>query len=154
MDSERVALLRRSPIFGGLSDEDLAWLAGAMEPCPVKAGTVVVRAGELGDTLYWIEYGALAVTPAGTSAQPVARMSAGECFGEMAIIEIAPRSASVHALEDSMLYGLRVRALHRLHNERPQAFTMLVLNLARELSRRLRRANAELVALRGPTPQS
>ena len=149
VELELVIRLRSSPIFGGLSDDELAWLVREMEPCGARAGELVLRCGDLGDALFWIESGRLVVTPEGAAGATVAELGAGDSFGEMAIIEIAPRSASVHAVTDSVLYRLRARALRRLHQERPEAFTLLVLNLARELSRRLRRANADLLSLRG-----
>ena len=59
-------------------------------------------------------------------------------MGEMSIIECVTRSASVRALEKTSLFGLRGIDLYRLFQRRPDQYAIVILNIARDLSRRLR----------------
>jgi CRP-like cAMP-binding protein len=68
-------------------------------------------------------------------------MGQGDCFGEMALIDFCPRSASVRALEDSRAIELSATSLQQLYEKDPAQFTMIYMNLGRELSRRLREVN-------------
>ena len=68
----------------------------------------------------------------------------GDCFGEMALIDIQPRSASVRSLEDSLLFCFSNRAFGSLRDWNLRTYTLITLNLAREISRRLRRTDALL----------
>ena len=63
----------------------------------------------------------------------------------MSLIDIQPRSATVRALRPSVLYVLDQAAIARLYHTDPEVYLMLVLNIAREISRRLRRADQVLV---------
>ena len=60
----------------------------------------------------------------------------------MALIDIQPRSASVRAVEDSVFFCLSNRAFRSLMDWKLKTYTLIILNLAREISRRLRRADA------------
>jgi CRP-like cAMP-binding protein len=68
----------------------------------------------------------------------------------MALIEIAPRSASVRAVEPLVTLVLTAKDLHELRKTHPDAYTLIVMNLARELSRRLRRLDRALAEARRP----
>jgi hypothetical protein len=59
-------------------------------------------------------------------------------MGEMSIIECVTRSASLRALEKTSLFGLRSIDLYRLFQRRPDQYAIVILNIARDLSRRLR----------------
>ena len=114
MEAQRIALLQQMPIFGALSAATLNLLLDATERVHVPAGDCFFREGDLGDVLYVLESGRVAVrrhTAAGELA--VRLLGPGDCFGEMAILDLAPRSASVAALEDSVALKLPVARLHR-----------------------------------------
>lgn len=148
MDDALRSRLSASPLFGGLRDEQLAVVCALLRPREVAAGEVVLRAGELGCELFYLFSGAVEVVK-GPDDEVVARLGPGDCFGEMALLEAAPRSASVRASCASVLYGLRTKELHGLQRSEPQVFLMMMMNLARELSRRLRRADEEIARVRG-----
>jgi CRP-like cAMP-binding protein len=69
----------------------------------------------------------------------LARLGQGEFFGEMCILETLPRAASVVTVEPSLLYSWSSMAFLKLYNTEPKAYAILVLNMARDLSRRLRK---------------
>ena len=66
-------------------------------------------------------------------------MGAGDCFGEMALIDLFPRSASALAVERCEALAITPSVLHQIYQHDLEQFTMLQMNLGRELSRRLRR---------------
>ena len=135
--------LRQVPIFGGLSDEELDKVTSVSTAVEAAAGELVVREGELASELFVIRTGAVEVVIGldGDSEGVLARLGAGDCFGEMALIGIQPRCASVRAVEDTVLLSLSHQAFGSLGKWRLQTYTLIVLNLARELSRRLRRTD-------------
>lgn len=153
MEPDLLARFAASPLFGGVDDPDLQRIAELLEPRVHAAGDVIVRSGDLGAEMFWIDEGVVEVIP-DDATSAVAQLGAGDCFGEMALIEVAPRCASVRAVTGARLWALRARDLRRLHVERPELYTMLVLNVARELSRRLRRADTEITRLRDALSRS
>jgi CRP/FNR family cyclic AMP-dependent transcriptional regulator len=129
------------PIFAGLTDEGLALLFKKAEGTAVGAGELVVREGDVGSKMFLIRTGAVRVVKnLGTSDEVLlARLGAKDFFGEMCILETLPRAASVQAMEQTELVVLPSSAFYHLYQARPDQYSILVLNIARDLSRRLRR---------------
>ncbi|HEY5167856.1 MAG TPA: MFS transporter [Thermoleophilia bacterium] len=99
----QIQLLRLVPIFAPLPAPELEGLARALEPVHVAAGTTVIREGEAGDRFYAIATGELQVTKNGHDVKLLQR---GDGFGEIALIEHVPRTATVTAMTDSELFSL------------------------------------------------
>lgn len=133
-------------LFGGLSPEEKARVIGLMRPRTFAPGAILVREGDLADALYVIDEGEVEVIKASPAGEPrvIAVLGPGDCFGEMAVIDIQPRSASARARTTTRVRELRARDLHSLCEWRMSAFLMIVMNIAREISRRLRRTDAML----------
>jgi putative peptide zinc metalloprotease protein len=106
----RTALLARIPVLAGLPPAQLRAIAAAMQARRYAAGSTMVRQGELGDRFFVIMRGKAEVVQAretgaparGTSAAcaTVAMLTAGDYFGELALLRQAPRAATVRALAD------------------------------------------------------
>ena len=94
-------LMRQLPLLQGLAAEDLDLLHGMSRVASVAAGSFLMREGEAGDTLYIVIDGELEVLTA--SGQTVATRGAGEVVGEMAVLQRAPRNASVRTLRERRL---------------------------------------------------
>ncbi|HTA89242.1 MAG TPA: cyclic nucleotide-binding domain-containing protein, partial [Polyangiaceae bacterium] len=77
----------------------------------------------------------------------VALLGPGDWFGEMSIVDIQPRSATVRALAPSRLLRISAADLDALYRYDLRSYSLIVLNLARELSRRLRVADGILADL-------
>lgn len=138
--------LRAIGLFGALSDEVLAHLAGSLTVSTPDAGTMVFREGESAREMYVLINGEMEVlkrSHEGVDAR-VALLGPGDWFGEMSILDVQPRSATVRALAPSRLLRLSASDLDALYRYDIKSYSIIVLNLARELSRRLRVADGIL----------
>lgn len=104
-------------------------------------GETIVAEGSFGDALFLILSGQVAVH---RGAQTFATLSADEFFGEMSLVEPAPRSATVTAMSAAFLFRLPHDALRRLISEDANAASILLVQVVKTLSERLRRANTML----------
>ena len=98
-----IALLRSMPLFAPLPAPAIEGLARALEPVQLPAGKVVMHMGEEGDRFYAIAGGEVEVSRDGAM---VARLGRAAGFGEIALLEDVPRTATVTALTDVLLYAL------------------------------------------------
>jgi CRP-like cAMP-binding protein len=148
-------------IFGGLPEPDLLNVSQLLEERVYEPGALVVTEGVPGRELYVVLEGQAEVlkrAPDGGQTM-LAELGAGACFGEMALVGIMPRSASVRARSGLRTLVLPYAAIARLSQAHLSTFTLLLMNLARDVCRRLREADAVLaefglpgaVPFRGPT---
>jgi CRP-like cAMP-binding protein len=102
------AAIREIPIFSGLSPEDLDKVLGKMEECSFNAGTIIFSQGDLGDSFYFIESGAVQVVVKGATGKPeaVALLGPQYWFGEMGLLSGEPRSASIITVKETVLWKL------------------------------------------------
>jgi CRP-like cAMP-binding protein len=142
-------VLRRYSLFGGLIDSQLERLIGRIQVEEVAVGTAIVREGEKGDRMFCLVTGTVDIERGG---RVIARLGAGETIGEMELIDMQPRSATVVATTPCTLYALSLRDILMLQREDLPAFTLVVMNLARDLSRRLRRMDASASGERASVP--
>lgn len=139
MDDARIARLQQTPVFGGLSAHSLERLIAASQTVGLPAGSLFMREGELGDKVYVLEQGRVEILKnVGEEQRRLKELGPGDCFGEMALLDISPRSATVRALEDCRALEIPAAALYQLYGEDLAQFSLLSLNMGREVSRRLR----------------
>jgi signal transduction histidine kinase len=135
-------LIRQVPLFAELSAEEAAELRAAARQVRAAPGEVIIREGEPGDSLYIILAGALEVTKRdGNRELTLATRREGEFLGEMSLLEQAPRTASVRAVEQSELLVIGPAAFRRLLEQRPETAT----SIFRTVAGRLRSTEASLV---------
>lgn len=103
VDEDRIALLRRLPLFAPLSRLSLEHLARRAVPVEVDEGQVVIGQGEAGDRFYAIEAGDLVAKVDGVE---LSSMAAGDGFGEIALLHRRPRTATVVAVTPARLMAL------------------------------------------------
>lgn len=141
--------LRNIGLFGALSDDVLGFLADMLVVVSPAIGETIFHEGEDGSTMYVVLAGEMEVTKhsrGGVDAR-VAVLGPGDWFGEMSIVDIQPRSASVRALAPGKLIRISAADLDALYRHDVRSYAIIVLNLARELSRRLRVADGILADL-------
>ena len=137
---ERLEFLRDIPIFAGLKADALQELANHITEASFPPGALVFREGEPGSELFVICTGRVEVIKhLGEPRETLlAKLQAKDFFGEMAVIERVVRSASVRAAKRTLLLSIRATQLHQLFMNRPDQYAIVILNISRDLSRRLR----------------
>ncbi len=137
------------PLFGGLEEPTLKRIINMLEEHRYAPGTTICTQGEVGRSLFLVRQGEAIVyrdTDAGHRVKMV-RLGEGEFFGEMTLIDIMKRSASVMVEGESLLYSLGNRELYKLYQEDVPGYVMVLQNICRELSRRLRTTNQKLAIM-------
>jgi CRP/FNR family cyclic AMP-dependent transcriptional regulator len=143
------AELRNIGLFGALSDDVLEYLAKLLTVETPPAGATIFREGEDANAMFVVINGEVEVlkkSKRSTEAR-VAVLGPGDWFGEMSIVDIQPRSATVRALAPSRLLRVSSADLDALYRHDLRSYAIIILNLARELSRRLRVADGILADL-------
>jgi signal transduction histidine kinase len=134
--------LRKIPLFADLSEEDLERLYQMAETVSIPAGELVLREGDSGDSLFVVLDGELEVTKRqGSQDILLALYKPGQFFGEMALLEQAPRSASVRTLQESRLLVISQVAFQTLLSCSPSA----PLKILHTVTSRLRSTESALI---------
>lgn len=146
-------VLREVSLFAGLPESERKVLAACLVARRYDAGEILFREDEPGATLLIVVRGLLVATtslPDG-SAKVLNQMEGGEVAGEMAFLDPAPRSATVSAVEPTVVYELSHDTMAVLHQRAPMAVAAIVAEAIRDVARRLRRLD-ERIALAMVTP--
>ncbi len=131
--SSKTALLRKVPLFSGLSQRQLGQVAQLTDEVEVSAGKRLATVGDVGRELFIIVNGEAVVT---LKDRRTVRLGPGEFFGEMSLIDGGPRSATVDAATSMKLLVVANREFWGLLNEAPP----LAGKIMRTMSQRLRDA--------------
>ncbi|MGB8463686.1 MAG: cyclic nucleotide-binding domain-containing protein [Terrimicrobiaceae bacterium] len=137
---ERQDFLETIPIFAGLNRSALAVIAKAVEQSSFHAADTILGEEETGNRMFIIQAGRVEVVKhVGEERETIlAVLGPKEFFGEMCIIECLTRCASVRAIEKTRVFALKSTDLHRLFEKQPDQYAIMILNIARDISRRLR----------------
>jgi CRP/FNR family cyclic AMP-dependent transcriptional regulator len=143
------AELRNIGLFGALSDEVLEYLSTLLTVETPPAGATLFREGDDANAMFVVINGEVEVLKKSKRSVEarVAVLGPGDWFGEMSIVDIQPRSATVRALAPSRLLRVSSADLDALYRHDLRSYAIIILNLARELSRRLRVADGILADL-------
>ena len=131
-------------LFGGLTEKEIERIREFMKEESYAPGDEVICEGAVGDRIYFICQGSVEVLKQTKAAsrkgkRRIATLGEGDTFGEMELIDIQPNVATVRALEETSVLTLSNGDLYRISKWNLKTFTLLIMNLAREISRRLRR---------------
>lgn len=137
--------LRSLPIFNDLKDSELGYLVAALHSRTYRAGEIIFVEGDIGRALFVLESGAVALTRGSSEGKPLVlySLTAGDFFGEMALLESLPRTATATATEKTHLHLLYKSKLDTLLHSEPHIGVTIMSHLARLLSARLRRLNSD-----------
>jgi len=130
-----------------LDGGEIKHLAGLLKAFEVPAKTVLFREGDPAGYMGMVLDGRLVVTKRNEedAGKPLYSMSAGKVFGEMAMLDGEPRSATIMAAVDSTIAVLSRDGFEQLCKDRPVIALKVLRRLGRLLSQRLRRASGLLV---------
>ena len=142
---QRIAILKRIPIFAHLSYNELVKVVGLTQLVKVKSGETFIREGEPGDELYVVLAGEVNVVKGG---QHITQLKAGAHIGEMALIDNAMRSATIVAGSDCNLLAMRRDEFFGVIRTEPVIATKLLWSFVQVLSGRLRETNEALQGAR------
>lgn len=144
-----VTQLRLIGLFGGLSEDAMQWLSETLGAAWYEAGATVFHEGDPAREIFVVLTGELEVlkkSATGYEAR-VAMLGVHDWFGEMSVLDVQPRSATVRALAPTRLLRIGANDLDALYRRDLKAYALVVLNIARELSRRLRVTDGILAGL-------
>ena len=135
-----IAQLREIGLFGALSDDVLEHLVATLPPRRIAAGEMVFKEGDPAREMYVLLEGEVEVLKKSRRGrdQRVAILGPNDCFGEMSVIDMQPRSASVRALAPTRILRISTEDMDALYRHDLKSYTLITLNIARDLSRRLR----------------
>ena len=131
---EKVLFLKSIDLFSQIPGEDLAQVALIAVEEPRESGEIIFLEGEPGDALYLVLDGKVRMHH---QEKMVAELGERECFGEMALLDSAPRSATVTTVNDTNLLKIARDEFHEILTEKPE----IALGIIKVLSRRLRTAS-------------
>lgn len=153
MLAERIRLLQQMPVFGAIADESIEFLLAPAPVVELEAGRCFFEEGDEASTMYVLEQGRVTISKGWQGQQLLLRqLGEGDCFGEMALLDLYPRSATVRADTDCRAIELSSANLLRLFEHDPVQFALIQMNIAREMSRRLRTTDELLFRARMGEP--
>jgi CRP/FNR family cyclic AMP-dependent transcriptional regulator len=130
-----VGLLETVPLFSGLSKRHLRRIAGLAEEARFPAGKVIVQTGSRGNAFYVIVEGTAKVL-AGYSSRTLARLGPGDFFGELALLDGGPRTASVVAAEPLTTIRIPRAQFRKMLRKEPEVGLKILEDLAGRLRSR------------------
>ncbi len=145
-------LIRQMPVFGGLNDASLTFILEKSELVEQSSGTMLFEEGDPATAVFVIQKGSVKIEKSWQGAPVELRiLSAGDCVGEMAILDLQPRSASVRAITDCQAIKIDRVTLHDLYRRDLEQYAIIMMNMGREVSRRLRVVSEKLFTIEQTT---
>ena len=135
---EILPIINQIPVFGGLSDKQLYSVFQKLKKASFSKNEIVFEEGSSPSCIYIIKSGKVRlVKHYRESPHQLIEFEKGHSFGDNELIGIAPHTATAVAVENTELIVLSSISLHELYETDKDLYCMLILNIARELSRRL-----------------
>lgn len=133
------------PIFGAVDEQTLKFVLDHANIIRVKGGQFFFQEDELASSMYVLEKGSVEVVRTWKDKQYTLNfLNPGDCFGEMALMGFRPRSASIRALQVCSAIEITTDLFTELYDAYPQQFTLIQMNMGREVCRRLYAADARV----------
>lgn len=140
--TDRIKLLQNLAFFGGVSDEIVSLILDLSNEAVVNVGESFFREGDEARSMFVLEEGRAAVIKHWNGKDYLLRhLKAGDCFGEISLMDCMPRSASVFAVETCRALEIRTATLHQVYKVNPAQFALIEMNMGREVCRRLRESD-------------
>jgi CRP-like cAMP-binding protein len=157
-DNKVISELIITNFFRGLNSEQISYILPYIYKFEFKKGMVILREGEIADSLYFVLKGIVGVykrkkdmvkpgIATDELGQKIGEVGKGETFGELAIFDNFPRSASCVAETDCTVFKLTRKNFEKLEKENREISYVLLKNIVRIIGIRLRKADERLIEL-------
>ena len=145
MQATRLKLFQDMPTFGGIREDIIEHLL-QLSPLVNRArGEEFFREDDEADSMFVLERGRVSVLKAWQGQQfCLAELNTGDCFGEIAVMDLGRRACTVTALEACVAIEISTSALYSIYKKDLEQFTIIQMNLGREIGRRLRAADQRI----------
>lgn len=142
MQPRQIEFLQGMPVFGAIRNDMLEVLLEHARTVVVRAGEFFFRENDQASSMFVLETGRAVVLKGWQGHDMVLHsLGAGDCFGEMALMDLFPRSAAVRAEEDCSAIEFTAADLLHLFERDIEQFALIQMNIGREVCRRLRAAD-------------
>jgi CRP-like cAMP-binding protein len=145
MTATQLQLLQGMPIFGGINEDVLKYLLNFTRVVARPAGTYYFRENDLGDSMFLLERGEVDIVKRWKDQTYFLRkLGVGDCFGILTLLDLGPRSGSAIARQDCRAIEISTTNMFEIYKKDREQYTLMQMNLAREVSRRLRDSDTQL----------
>jgi CRP-like cAMP-binding protein len=136
--------LQKYSLFGGLDAEQVELILPLMNQENFGPDELIITEGKPNDKIYFLIEGTVAVTK---NNIPLSRFGEGEEFGEIEVLDVMPSVASIKSISNVKVMSISNKALRDIYKIDIKIFSLIIMNLARDLSRRLRKMDEKLAAV-------
>jgi CRP-like cAMP-binding protein len=136
--------LQKHSLFGGLLEDQIERILPLMGHESHEEGVDIITEGQPNDRIRFILEGR---AEAITQGVVLYEFKEGDTFGEMEVLDVMPSEATVRTRSFTRAMSISNTALREIYKREPKIFAMIIMNLARDLSRRLRHLDRRLAAL-------
>ena len=145
MQATRLKLFQEMPIFGGIRGDTIEHLLELSPVVKRACGEEFFREADEADSMFVLERGRVSVLKAWQGQQCcLSELHTGDCFGEIAVLDLGRRACTVTALEPCVAIEISTSALYSVYKKDLEQFTIIQMNLGREIGRRLRAADQRI----------
>jgi CRP-like cAMP-binding protein len=134
--------LQKYSLFGGLLEDQIGRILPLMVQESYGPGDDIIVEGERNDRIRFIMEGRVAVVKGGVV---LSEFGEGDFFGEMEVLDVMPSAATIKSLSAVKVISLSNKSLREVYKIDIKSFSLIIMNLARDLSRRLRRMDERAV---------
>ncbi|MDQ7780136.1 MAG: cyclic nucleotide-binding domain-containing protein [Planctomycetota bacterium] len=151
MPAVSLELIKKAEIFTDLSEKELAEIAALARPAAFLKGDVIIKEGQVGDRLYFIDSGTVEIGLFDSLARflPFTRLTAGQILGELAFLDGGPRSASAVAIDAVTTTAISREDMGRVLEKNHVMAIKIYKRMLKGLAERLREMNAGIRMLMG-----
>ncbi|WP_321330164.1 cyclic nucleotide-binding domain-containing protein [uncultured Ilyobacter sp.] len=139
-------ILNKISIFGGLDDKQLGFLFEILKQSNYKKGEYIFRQGEVPSNIYIIQKGRVRfIEELDMTPYQIFEFGEGNCIGEASVLSRQPHVVSAVACEDTVIMVLSKEDFFKIFKKDKNLFSILILNIAREICRRLKSSDDVLL---------
>lgn len=135
--------LQKYSLFGGLLEEQIESILPHMQMESYSPEDTIIAEGKPNDKIYFLIEGQVVVTKKDVV---LSRFGEGEAFGEMEVLDVMPAIATIKPISPVKVMSISNRALREIYKVDIKAFSLILMNLARDMSRRLRKMDDKVTS--------